>query len=88
MSEKWEVKKDALYKPSAKTPQIVEVPEMKFAAISGTGNPNTSEDFAEAVAALYGLSYTIKMMPKKELCRKVILNTRSRLWKVSGMLPI
>ncbi len=65
MSEKWEVKKDALYKPSAKTPQIVEVPKMKFAAISGTGNPNTSGAFTEAVAALYGLSYTIKMMPKK-----------------------
>ena len=65
MAEKWEIKKDALYRPSADVPQIVDVPEIPYAVVSGSGDPNESEDFAQAVEALYGVSYAIKMMPKK-----------------------
>ena len=52
-----------LYQPKT-TPTIVDVPEMNFIAIDGKGDPNTSAEYADAVQALYGLSYTIKMSNK------------------------
>lgn len=48
-----------LYMP--KKPAIVQVPEMVFFAVDGQGDPNTSPDYAEAIAVLYGLSFTVKM---------------------------
>jgi hypothetical protein len=54
-----------LYLPSAKTPCITKVPEMRFAMIDGAGDPNTSGEFEDAVGALYSVSYGIRMLPKK-----------------------
>lgn len=50
----------ALYAPAAK-PVIVDVPEMVFVMADGRGDPNTSAAYANAVAALYGFSYAVKM---------------------------
>ncbi|GHU49815.1 hypothetical protein FACS1894127_3930 [Clostridia bacterium] len=50
----------ALYAPSTK-PSILDVPEMTFVMADGKGNPNTATEYANAVGALYGISYTIKM---------------------------
>jgi hypothetical protein len=55
-----------LYGPSAKEVVEVEVPEMRFLMVDGEGDPNTSEAFAEAVEAIYALSYAIKFAVKKE----------------------
>ena len=49
-----------LYQPKA-APSIINVPEMVFIMVDGTGNPNTSEDYQSAVEVLYGFSYSIKM---------------------------
>lgn len=54
-----------LYAPSAKEVSLVTVPAMKFAMVDGTGDPNTSQAFEDAVGALYGVTFTIKMLPKK-----------------------
>jgi hypothetical protein len=54
-----------LYNPSAKKVEIVDVPKMNFLMIDGKGDPNTSQEFHDAVEALFGLSYTIKFMVKK-----------------------
>ena len=54
-----------LYKPSAKKVEIVDVPQMNFLMIDGEGDPNTSQEFQDAVEALYSLSYTLKFMIKK-----------------------
>ncbi len=63
--EKIDYKKDekAFYLPPAK-PVRITIPKMKFFMISGTGDPNTSEAFSNALQALYSLSYAIKMSPK------------------------
>lgn len=49
-----------LYQPKTK-PSIIEIPEMIFIAIDGKGDPNTSDEYKEALEILYGLSFTIKM---------------------------
>lgn len=54
-----------LYKPSAKKMETVEVPPMNFLMIDGEGDPNTSQDYREAIEALFGMSYTIKFAIKK-----------------------
>lgn len=55
-----------LYAPPVGTVQLVEVPPMRFLAIDGTGDPNTSPAYAEAVAALYAVAYALKMRRKRE----------------------
>ena len=65
--EKIDYKKELkdLYKPSAKKVDILDVPEMNFIMIDGAGDPNTSQEFQEAVEALFSISYTLKFMVKK-----------------------
>ena len=53
-----------LYNASKKEPVVVEIPEMKFLMVDGSGDPNTSQEFTEAIEALYGVSYTLKFMIK------------------------
>ena len=58
-----------LYRPSSKRVVAVDVPEMQFAMIEGQIEPGKmpgdSPEFASAIAALYGISYTLKFMSKK-----------------------
>jgi hypothetical protein len=54
-----------LYAPSAREVSVVTVPPMPFLMIDGHGDPNTSPAYAEAVEALYGVSYAIKFKVKQ-----------------------
>ena len=52
------------YMPKKK-PELVEVPEMKFIAVRGKGNPNEEGGaYKEAIGLLYGIAFTIKMSKK------------------------
>ena len=53
-----------LYMPKA-VPVIIDVPEMRFIAISGAGDPNDENgEYKAALELLYPLCYTIKMSYK------------------------
>jgi hypothetical protein len=54
-----------LYQSSAKEVVQVEVPALQFLMIDGTGDPNTSREYSDAVEALFSVSYTAKFMVKK-----------------------
>lgn len=54
-----------LYKPSHRSVVTVEVPEMRFLMIDGQGDPNTVPAYAEAVDALFSVSYTAKFHVKR-----------------------
>ncbi len=66
-----DLKKDFkhLYNPSAKAPQLVDVPRLNFLRIDGNiepgHGPGDSPLFAENTQALYGAAYTLKFMAKK-----------------------
>jgi hypothetical protein len=66
--KKLDLKKDLkyLYLPSAKDVEFVRVPRFNFLMIDGAGDPNTSQEFQQAVQALYTAAYTLKFMIKKE----------------------
>lgn len=55
-----------LYFPSAKEVEVIQVPKFNYLMIDGSGDPNVSLEFQEAVQALYAASYTLKFMIKKE----------------------
>ena len=46
-------------------PELVDVPEITFVMVDGAGDPNTSQDFPDAMGLLYGAAYTLKFMLKK-----------------------
>ena len=68
MKHEWRKKEKNYYLPKT-NPEIVNVQELKFIQIKGSGNPN-SEEFSQKIGILYSLSYAIKMMPKKEITPK------------------
>jgi hypothetical protein len=55
-----------LYGPSSKEPSFIDVPELQFLMVDGTGNPNQPGAFQDAIQALYSLSYGAKFMLKRE----------------------
>jgi hypothetical protein len=46
-------------------PVAIEVPPLTYLTIDGQGDPNLSRDYADAVAALFSLAYTIKFAFKR-----------------------
>lgn len=54
-----------LYKANT-DPVLVDVPVLNYVMIDGYGDPNTTVKFTEAVEALYGFSFTLKMTQKQE----------------------
>ena len=58
----------ALYSPSAKKVELVDVPDLQFLMIEGAIEPGmapgTSPGFKEAMEAMYGAAYTLKFMSK------------------------
>ncbi len=53
-----------LYFPPKNKIVTVDVPSFKFLMIDGCGNPNTSQEFQEAIGAMYSVAYTLKFMFK------------------------
>ncbi|WP_279159641.1 GyrI-like domain-containing protein [Thomasclavelia cocleata] len=49
-----------LYLPKQE-PMLINVPKITYVTVCGKGDPNTCEEYKEAIELLYGISYTIKM---------------------------
>lgn len=47
------------------TPVLLQIPAANYLMIDGSGDPNTSASFGQAVQALYSVSYTLKFAFKK-----------------------
>ena len=66
--EKIDFKKElkALYKASAKKIELVEIPELNYFVMKGSGAPGEGPLFEEAINVLYSMAYTLKFMMKEE----------------------
>ncbi len=69
-----------LYQPPRDSFIEVIVPAMTFLAIDGHGDPNTSEDYRNAVEALFAMSYATKFGSKRELDRDYVVLPLEGLW--------
>ena len=75
----------ALYRPSSKAFQLVDVTAMQFLMVDGHGDPNTAEEYQEAVEALYAVAYKIKFASKKELDKDYVVPPLEGLWWAADM---
>lgn len=68
MKHDWKKQEKQYYQPQA-IPGLVIIPAFKFFTISGQGNPN-DDFFGDYIAALYAVSYGVKMSPKAGISPK------------------
>jgi hypothetical protein len=74
-----------LYLPQARDFVIVDVPPMNFIMIDGHGDPNTSQEYSEAVEALYAVAFKVKFRSKKQLGRDYVVSPLEGLWWAQDM---
>jgi hypothetical protein len=52
------------YQPNSKEVVLVEIPEMQFLMIDGMGSPGDSEEYLNALGALYPVAFKVKFLSK------------------------
>jgi len=70
----------SLYQPSTKEFQVVEVHPMQYLMLDGKGDPNTAQEYQEAIEALYAVAYKLKFMSKKNSGRDYVVPPLEGLW--------
>lgn len=73
-----------LYAPKKKF-EIVDVSEMQFIMVDGHGDPNTAQDYQDAVEALYAMAYKMKFISKKTLEKDYVVPPLEGLWWAEDM---
>lgn len=61
----WKKELKHLYHPSARVVEQVNVPTINYLMIDGKGDPNTAQEYADAIETLFATAYTLKFMAKK-----------------------
>ncbi len=69
-----------LYLPPAKEFTVVDVPQMQFLMVDGHGDPNTAQEYQDAIEALYAVAYRVKFTSKKEFARDYVVPPLEGLW--------
>jgi len=64
---------------------IVDVPEMQFVMVDGHGDPNTAQDYQDAIEALYAVAYKMKFIIKKTLEKDYTVPPLEGLWWAEDM---
>jgi hypothetical protein len=75
----------SLYQPLAREFVVVDVPLMKFLMIDGHGDPNTAQEYVDALEALYAVAYKCKFASKKQLERDYVVPPLEGLWWADDM---
>ncbi|MFZ1361597.1 MAG: GyrI-like domain-containing protein [Candidatus Nanopelagicales bacterium] len=65
--------------------EVVNVPDMQYLMIDGSGDPNTSTDYSQSIEALYPVAYKLKFASKKELGRDYVVPPLEALWWADDM---
>lgn len=73
------------YQAKHKEFRIVAVPAMQYLMIDGHGDPNTSQEFADAVASLFPVAYKLKFLSKQELDKDYTVMPLEGLWWSDNM---
>lgn len=60
--------------------RLVEVPAMQYLMVDGQGDPNTSQEFQDAIEALYPVAYKLKFASKQQLDKDYVVMPLEGLW--------
>lgn len=74
-----------LYSASKTKPSWVEVPKLNYLMINGEGDPNTSNEYKDAMEALFPVSFKVKFISKQEESRDYVVMPLEGLWWVEDM---
>lgn len=66
-------------------PVVVQVPKMNFIMIDGKGDPNTSQEYIDAIQTLYPVAYTIKFTSKLKYGNDFSVMPLEGLWWAENM---
>lgn len=69
-----------LYSAPADRFVIIDVPELAYFMVDGSGDPNVSAAYMEAIEALYAASYTLKFHSKNALKRDYVVPPLEAVW--------
>lgn len=65
--------------------EVVTVPAMQFLMLDGDGDPNTSTAYADSLATIYPVAYTLKFRSKGDLGRDYTVMPLEALWWADDM---
>lgn len=65
--------------------RILDVRPLRYLMVDGHGDPNSAQEYADAVSALYPLAYTLKFASKRQLGRDYVVMPLEALWWASDM---
>ncbi|MFZ1248951.1 MAG: GyrI-like domain-containing protein [Candidatus Saccharimonadales bacterium] len=65
--------------------QIIKIPKTKYLMIDGHGDPNSSEDFQNAIKALYPIAYKLKFASKAQCGKDYVVMPLEGLWWAEDM---
>ncbi len=74
-----------LYQAKIGKPAVIKVPKMKFIMIDGNGDPNTSQEYIDALETLYPVAYTIKFTCKNKYDTDFGVMPLEGLWWTENM---
>lgn len=73
------------YYPSTKEVAMVELPAMQFLMIDGQGDPNTSQEYKNAMETIFPVAYKTKFTSKKEKSQDYVVMPLEGLWWADNM---
>lgn len=65
--------------------RVLEVPPRRYLMVDGHGDPNTSAEYAAALAVLYPFAYGLKFFSKRDLDRDYVVPPLEGLWWAQDM---
>ena len=86
MTQKIDFKKTLdSYQARAGEFRVIDVPELQYLMIDGSGDPNTSQEYVAALEALYPVAYKLKFSSKRDLGRDYVVPPLEGLWWAEDM---
>jgi hypothetical protein len=82
---KLDLKQSDAYRARRGEFRVVDVPPAQYLMVDGHGDPNTSSEYADALAALYPVAYRTKFTSKVVLDRDYVVMPLEALWWASDM---
>lgn len=86
MTVKTDLKKElGLYAPRRGRFEVVTVPPLRYLMVDGQGDPNTSDEYRDAVQTIFPLAYALKFLSKRSLDRDYTVMPLEALWWADDM---
>lgn len=60
--------------------ELINLSPQRYLMVDGSGDPNTSADYADALATVYPVAYALKFFSKRELGRDYVVPPLEVLW--------